>query len=76
MVTQSFCLKTSAQTETTYSLLVLPPEGKKDNGSGHFEINVFLFSSITDSDAHIRQTSPTQLPTDPSGCLDMMRGGV
>lgn len=50
--------------------------GEKDNGSGHCEKNVFLFSSITDSDAHICQTTPSQLPTDPSGCSDMMRGGL
>jgi len=28
------------------------------------------------SDAHICQTSPCQLPADPSACLDMMRGGA
>lgn len=57
----------------------LPPAsswGEKNNGSGHLERNVSQFSSITHSDAHICQTSPSQLPTDPSACLDMMRSGV
>lgn len=50
--------------------------GERDNGSGHLEINVPQFSSITHSDVHICRMSSFKLPTDPSACLDMMRGGV